>query len=99
MHKRCISGSFFSTHAPEFGNEAKHGTDIPTRPGEASEVAPAIAGSNLGDLFQSSYIGEQSHADCVYVLGCATVLCISHACLGKLALQKLQLAIGQFLNN
>ena len=45
MHKQCVPGSFFSAHAPDPGNEAKHGTDIPTRPGETSEVAPAIAGS------------------------------------------------------
>ena len=97
MRKQCVPGYFFSAHTQEPGNEAKHGTDIPTRPGEASKVASAI--SSLGDLFLSSYIGEQSHADCVYVLGCVTLLYNYSPCLGKLALQKLQLAIGQFLNN
>ena len=70
---------FFSTHAPEPGTEAKHGTDIPTRPGEASEVTPAMARSNLGDFVLSSYVGEQSHADCVHVLGCVTLLYVPHA--------------------
>ena len=47
MCKLCVPGSFFSAHAPEPGNEATDGTNIPTRPGEASEVTAFMARSNL----------------------------------------------------